>query len=364
MNFPTSYTEIVNRIKNFDPSNYGQTRNYIDGNVSHLSPYISRGVISTKLIYQELKNKGYKKEVLIKYTQELAWRDYWQRVWCSKGEEINSDLKNKQFYSENNRMPISIIDSTTGISAIDKGISTLQETGYMHNHIRMYLASIACNIARSQWQMPAKWMYYHLLDADWASNALSWQWVSGANSNKAYFANQENINQFCNSPDSKTFLDVSYSDFPLAEIPQELKELTDWNPSKVLPLPKSIEFDEALPSYIYTFYNLDPEWRKDEKGNRILILEPSHFNEYPVSSKTIDFTLALGENIEGLQLFLGEFAELKKILGQSPIFYKEHPISNHFEGHQDPRDWLSTVDGYHSSFFKFWKLVQKELFES
>jgi deoxyribodipyrimidine photo-lyase len=61
----------------------------------------------------------------------------------------------------------------------------------------MYIASLACNVAQSQWRIPAKWMYYHLLDADWASNALSWQWVAGTNSNKKYFANQNNINKYC-----------------------------------------------------------------------------------------------------------------------------------------------------------------------
>ena len=57
----------------------------------------------------------------------------------------------------------------------------------------MYVASIACNIAQSHWIVPAKWMYYYLLDADWASNSLSWQWVAGTNLKK-YFANQQNIN--------------------------------------------------------------------------------------------------------------------------------------------------------------------------
>ena len=80
----------------------------------------------------------------------------------------------------------------------------------MHNHLRMYVASIVCNVAQSHWINPARWMYYYLLDADWASNSLSWQWVAGSNSNKKYFANQDNINKYCLTTQKGTFLDLDY----------------------------------------------------------------------------------------------------------------------------------------------------------
>ena len=90
--FPTTFDEILQRIRGIDPVKYSSTRNYINGAVTYLSPYISRGVISTKFILSEVLKKGYKPAQIEKFIQELAWRDYWQQVWISKGTAINSDL--------------------------------------------------------------------------------------------------------------------------------------------------------------------------------------------------------------------------------------------------------------------------------
>ena len=97
---------------------------------------------------------------------------------------------------EHRGIPVSVTMGSTGIDGIDDAIRELYRTGYMHNHCRMYTASLTCNIARSHWHQPARWMYYHLLDGDWASNACSWQWVAGANSRKKYYANQQNVNTY------------------------------------------------------------------------------------------------------------------------------------------------------------------------
>ena len=94
--FPVAYSEIMQRIRNIDPVNYRASRNYINGAVSYLSPYISRGVISTKFVFNELLKKGYKPVQIEKFIQELAWRDYWQQVWIAKGTAINDDLKHTQ----------------------------------------------------------------------------------------------------------------------------------------------------------------------------------------------------------------------------------------------------------------------------
>ena len=65
-----------------------------------------------------------------------------------------------------------------GIESIDFAINGLYEKGYLHNHSRMYIASIACNIGKAYWLTPSKWMYYHLLDGDIASNVGGWQWAA------------------------------------------------------------------------------------------------------------------------------------------------------------------------------------------
>ena len=191
--FPTDYQEILNRIENVHPIKYAKTRNFINGQITYLSPYISRGVISVKQVKEIVLNKGFSKYESEKFIQELAWREYFQRVWQSKKELIWSDLKHTQEDVKHHHIPTAVVEAQTGIEAIDQQINNLFTTGYMHNHIRMYLASITCNMAKSHWQVPSKWMYYHLLDGDIASNNCSWQWVSGAFSSKKYYCNQENI---------------------------------------------------------------------------------------------------------------------------------------------------------------------------
>ena len=122
----------------------------------------------------------------------------------------------------------------------------------MHNHLRMYTASICCNIGQYHWLRPAKWMYYHLLDGDWGSNALSWQWVAGTNSNKKYIANQANINKFCYSNDQNTFLDKSYELLSKFEIiPNVLKLEIEEDLNCNLPNNEFVKSENNLPYCIY-----------------------------------------------------------------------------------------------------------------
>ena len=360
--FPTTYGEILQRVRSVDPVKYGSTRNYINGSVTYLSPYISRGIISTKGILTEFLKRGYNPAHIEKFIQELAWRDYWQQVWIAKGEDINKDLKHEQRSVSNTSIGKAITEAKTGIEAIDKAIQEFYKTGYLHNHLRMYIASIACNMGRSHWKVPAKWMYYHLLDADWASNALSWQWVAGANSNKKYVANQENINKYCFTQQQDTFLDIPYAAFATVQTPKVLLQAPHLELKTPLPKQGVIEIDETRPTCIYNLYNLDPIWKKEDSVNRILLLEPSHFDQYPVSQKTIDFVLNCAQdNIDNIKVFVGEFKDLILAYNLGTVYYKEHPLSNHYEGVEVPREWMFEVKGYYSSFFAFWKQCKKQL---
>lgn len=358
--FPTGYKEIQQRVSRIKPVKYGKTRNYINGAVTYLSPYISRGVISTKQLLHQVLDQGYPPQQIEKFIQELAWRDYWQQIWIAKGDAINTELKNKQTQVSHFQIPTAILEAKTGVQAIDTAITGLYENGYVHNHARMYIAAICCNVAQGYWKLPAQWMYYHLLDADWASNTLSWQWVAGANSHKKYYANQENINTYCFTHQRNTFLDVPYTSFKSLPIPTTLKATSSVSLEAKLPTAKPIELDKNIPTCIYNIYNLDPLWKKDVDVNRVLLLEPSHFKHYPVSEKTIDFVLALAENIKNIQLFVGEFDDLAKMV-TGMLHYKEHPFTKHYRGIEDARDWMFTIQGYYPSFFAFWKKCKKEL---
>ena len=360
--FSTSYQDILKQINAIDPIEYGKTRNYIDGAVTKLSPFISRGVISTKQVAETVLSKGFKPYAIDSFLKELAWRDYFQQVWIALGDDINNDIKQPQPNVDNTFIAYAIVETATSIEAIDKGISELYATGYMHNHLRMYVASITCNVAKSHWKLPAQWMYYHLLDADWASNACSWQWVAGSFSNKKYYANQENINKYCNTNQQNTFLDISYESFESLAVPEQLQHTSTLELTTTLPLKQEINVDKTLPTFIYNFYNLDYLWHRNEVGNRILLLEPSHFNKYPVSAKTIDFIMSLSTNINNIQVYIGEFNELLAGYQLTPIYFKEHPTNRHYKGIEESREWMfKDVTGYHPSFFSYWKKCERIL---
>ena len=358
--FPTDYNSVIQKINLVNPIEYGKTRNYLNGAVTYLSPYISRGVISTKQVLDTMIQKGYQLEQIISFVKELCWRDYFQRV--AQHKDLNLAIKKEQDHVIHFDIPVQIMEASTGIQSIDDAITTLYKTGYMHNHNRMYIASLVCNIAKSHWQNPSKWMYYHLLDGDWASNTCSWQWVAGANSNKKYFANQENINKFTLSKQSKTFLDTTYEELESLEIPDGLLETRKFQPIMHLPEATQCIIDASLPTFIYNYYNLDPLWHKDEIGNRILLIEPSFLTQYPMSKNCFDFMLALSKNIPKIQVYIGTFESLKAKFQLSPIYYKEHPLNQGYSGIEEDRDWISKeVTGYFPSFFAYWKKVEKQL---
>jgi deoxyribodipyrimidine photo-lyase len=200
------------------------------------------------------------------------------------------------------------------------------------------------------------------MDADWASNALSWQWIAGSNSRKKYYANQANINKYCYTSQKGTFLDFGYDDLTKNEIPMVLRKTVIPDLKTTLPVEKAITIDSEKPLLIYNMYNLDPNWRKDVKANRILLLEPSHFLQYPVSGNTIDFICKLAKNISDIQVFTGEYDDLMTIANNSDnIYFKEHPFNRHYQGNEDPRDWMFNVKGYFPSFFAYWKICRKSL---
>lgn len=340
---------------------YASSRNYVDGAVTYLSPYISRGVISTQQVFNHLTKLSLPWYAIEKLVQELAWRDYWQEIWNNKGSAIHTDLKHDQAPISNYEIPEGILMACTGIDAVDKAIKDLYKTGYMHNHMRMYVASICCNMANSHWLQPARWMYSHLLDGDLASNHLSWQWVAGAFSNKKYYANQDNINTYFRSSQKGTFLDIDYSLFDQQEVPKALVETAPFHFETKLPIVERPILDRDLTTLIYNYYNLDPYWYKGQEVQRVLLLEPSVFSQNPVSQNAFEFTLKLSENIDGIKIFVGEFSDLKNQIDHEKIVYKQHPLNQHYSGQETSRDSLSLVNGFYPSFFSFWKKCKKEI---
>jgi deoxyribodipyrimidine photo-lyase len=378
-----SHTEKVQALlAAIDAKRYGKTRNYVSGSVSELGPYVSRGVISTRMVWVYLLARGHSFEEMFGFVQQLAWRDFFQRVWMGLGDGIIGDIRGEQEGVKHTAVPAAIAAGTAGIDGIDVGIQRLVSSGYMHNHQRMYTAFLTCNLAGAHWKLPAQWMYAHLLDGDWGSNALSWQWVAGTFSNKKYIANQENINRYTNTQQRGTYLDVEYEQLAEAPVPEVLKPTLDAHEvlpfhdctsealmaavaNKGLPIWDAIIRPNDHRIVICNYYQLSAQFVASQSGSPILLLEPSVFKQYPVASHCVDFMLSLAAEIPHVQVFVGEFGALQTALrsfGEVEIVYQEHPLNRHYKGTEIPRDWLAPeVEGTFSSFFSYWKKVEKSL---
>lgn len=356
-----SLEELNNSLDQLDLVAYAQTRNYLDGAVSKLSPYISRGFITLPHLKDRILSRATIQDTK-SFIYELCWREYFQRIWFAHGDKILTDFKNIQMPVAHYRMPQALEEATTGIHAIDEQIKSLYSSGYMHNHARLYIASLACNIAKAHWLVPSRWLYYHLLDGDLASNSLSWQWVAGTFSSKKYYFNQNNVNTYSRSIQHRTFMDFSYEEIMKNNTPTVLQKTIDLDLHTNLPQAKSLSLDYKKPLFLYTSYTLDPLWRETTQANRILVLEPSHFNSFPVSENVLNFILSLSEKITGLQVYVGEIANLPSLHEFPEIISKQHPTTRHFPGQKDEPSWMfPEVPDPRGSFTGFWKGCEKIL---
>ncbi len=358
--FTTNYSKVLESISLINPVTYSKTRNYLDGSVTKLSPYLTRGMITLPLV-RDIVLEKYTLDDSYKLIQELAWREYFQKVWLAEKDDIFTDLRFPQESAKDTGLPEAIIQAETNIMVLDGATHSLYETGYIHNHTRMSIASIVCNLAKHNWRDPSKWMYYHLLDGDLASNTLSWQWIAGTSRAKQYTTCQSLINHTSRTNQSNTWLDFDREDFFTQPIPKILQ--TSSNPSLKTDLPanESLSLESSDTVYLYHPWHLDPTWRRNIPGTRILVLEPSHFDKFPVSSKVIDFIIKCAkENIPGVQIYIGEASKLS--LTNKHVYSVEHPCTNHFPASFDSRQWLfPEVTGYYKSFFSFWKDCEKYL---
>lgn len=189
-------------LARIQPERYGFNRNYLNGSVSRLSMYIRHGVLSLAEVRDAALDKLKEAWHGAKFITELAWREYWQRLYRELGSGIWRDQEAyKTGFREKDyaaTLPADIPAAKTGLACMDGFAGDLRETGYLHNHARMWVAAYVVHWRRVKWQAGARWFLTHLLDGDPASNNLSWQWVASTFSHKPYFFNRENLENYTN----------------------------------------------------------------------------------------------------------------------------------------------------------------------
>ena len=210
MIFEASRAKAVEKLNQFVENNlfeYSKLRNFDFGpdnrsNISCLSPYITHGIINElEVIDKSLKKFSFTKNE--KFIQEVLWRTYWKgwlelrpNVWSDYLIELNN-LKNEL---KNNKDYLNAIKGKTKLECFNQGVNELKENNYLHNHARMWFASIWTFTLELPWQLGAELFIQHLYDGDPASNTLGWRWVAGIQTQgKHYLASEWNIQKFTNN---------------------------------------------------------------------------------------------------------------------------------------------------------------------
>ena len=235
--------------------NYSKLRNFkfdIDDKTttSNLSPYITHGILSeNEVIRESLKKHSYLTSE--KFIQEILWRIYW-RGWLELRPQVwKNYLKNlKKLKDEfkDNRKYIQVTEGNSNIECFNDWVKELKESNYLHNHARMWFASIWIFTFNLPWELGAAFFMKYLYDGDTASNTLSWRWVAGIQTKgKHYLAKEWNIRKFTNEKYKKIAINEN-----------------------ALPIKENIE---------YSIINKELKNQKIERNKKLLIFENNLFFE-------------------------------------------------------------------------------------
>ena len=258
MIFENSRSKVIKKLDYYIDnhlSEYSKLRNFDYGpqnrmNTSCLSPFITHGVINeTEVINNALKKYSFSKNE--KFIQEVLWRTYWKgwlelrpNVWTDYLAELlklRKDFKNKTNYLE-------AIEGKTNIECFNEWVNELKNYNYLHNHTRMWFASIWIFTLNLPWQLGAEFFMQHLYDGDPASNTLGWRWVAGVQTyGKHYLATEWNIKKFTNNRFNKIKLNenalpiVSEKTYPV--IKKELSNPETFEEKNLLIFDNNLSFE-------------------------------------------------------------------------------------------------------------------------
>ena len=291
MNFVTTRKEALDVMQRYIENNisdYTAKRNFDFGpqnrkNISCLSPYITHRLISEYEVAKKTLSK-YPYQKVEKFIQEIFWRVYW-KGWLELRPKVWTDFVEDTKNIENTKEYEKAINGETNIDCFNDWVKELKENNYLHNHTRMWFASIWIFTLKLPWQKGAEFFLRELYDGDAASNTLSWRWVAGIQTKgKNYIAQNWNINKFTNN---------KYKDLKLNENPQPIIDQRDY---KVSPL--SISNNETASDKLVFFENeLDFQFFNIDNHKKVYcILLANDERQVKLGSKVLDYKKNLIKN--------------------------------------------------------------------
>ncbi|MFM2210981.1 MAG: hypothetical protein RL639_175 [Verrucomicrobiota bacterium] len=203
LDFLPTRAAALARLEEFlpDAGRYAADRNFVrpgHPNISRLSPWVQKRLLLEAEVVAAARER-WSFEAVEKFVQEVYWRTYW-KGWLEQRPEawsrwVEAVPRLRDSLSPGQRSTLeAALAGRTGIAGFDDWAKELVATGYLHNHARMWFASIWVFTLRLPWELGAAFFYEHLLDGDVASNTLSWRWVAGLQTpGKTYVARADNI---------------------------------------------------------------------------------------------------------------------------------------------------------------------------
>jgi hypothetical protein len=291
VNFVTTRKEALDAMERYIENNisdYTAKRNFDFGpqnrkNISCLSPYITHRLISEYEVAKKTLSK-YPYQKVEKFIQEIFWRVYW-KGWLELRPKVWTDFVEDTKNIENTNEYEKAINGETNIDCFNDWVKELKENNYLHNHTRMWFASIWIFTLKLPWQKGAEFFLRELYDGDAASNTLSWRWVAGIQTKgKNYIAQNWNINKFTNN---------KYKDLILNENPQPIIDQRDY---KISPL--SISNNETASDKLVFFENeLDFQFFNIDNYKTVYcILLANDERQVKLGSKVLDYKKNLIKN--------------------------------------------------------------------
>ena len=208
-----------------DAGRYAADRNFVrpgHPNISRLSPWVQKRLLLEEEVVDAARER-WSFEAVEKFVQEVYWRTYWKgwleqrpEAW-SRWVEAVPRLRDALSAEQRSTLEAALI-GRTGIAGFDDWARELVATGYLHNHARMWFASIWVFTLKLPWELGAAFFYEHLLDGDVASNTLSWRWVAGLQTpGKTYVARADNIAHYTDGRHVPQASQLASAAFPIAE---------------------------------------------------------------------------------------------------------------------------------------------------
>ena len=239
LDFLPTRAAALARLEEFLPAagRYAADRNFVrpgHPNTSRLSPWVQKRLLLEEEVIAAARER-WSFESVEKFVQEVYWRTYW-KGWLEQRPEawsrwVEAVPRLRDALSAEQRSTLeAALAGRTGIAGFDDWAHELVATGYLHNHARMWFASIWIFTLKLPWELGAAFFYEHLLDGDVASNTLSWRWVAGLQTpGKTYVARADNIAFYTDGEHAPADGQLAMAAFSLKEEP--LPKVPAWTES-------------------------------------------------------------------------------------------------------------------------------------